>query len=305
MNSSETTIGILAETTWGNLPSPAVFTPVRFTGETLKIGREYVESEEIEPSGNVTDSIMVGGDASGGFDAEFSYGTFDALIESALRSTWSTNVIENAVTQKSFHIQKKQTGGGDAAVYELYKGMVVNTMAINISAKAKTTVSFTFAGKNGVTGTTLTGSFGSATDTDILDASNAFVLDEAFGLSPLPKLMSMTINIDNGLTGRPVAGSVDLLRISQSRCRVTGSASFYFQNKAMMDMFLAGTGGELAVTLGKVTGEKYSISMPSVKITDADHFSPNNEDDVMLNITWQASKDTTLGATIEITRAVA
>jgi len=73
----------------------------------------------------------------------------------------------------------------------------------------------------------------------------------------------------------------------------------------MMDLFLAGTGSELAVTLGKVTGKKYSISMPSVKITDADHFSPNNEDDVMLNITWQASKDTTLGATIKITRAVA
>lgn len=305
MNSSETTIGILAETTWGELPSPAVFTPVRFTGETFKINRENVVSEEIRPDRNLAASIQVGGDASGGLDAELSYGTFDALIESALFSTWSTNVIENAVTQKSFHIQKKQTGGGDAAVYELYKGMVVNTMAINISAKAKTTVSFTFAGKNGIIGTALTGSFGSASDTEILDASNAFVLDEAFGLSPLPKLMSMTINIDNGLTGRPVAGSVDLLRISAGQCNVSGSASFYFQNKAMMDLFLAGTGGELAVTLGKVTGEKYSISMPSVKITDADHFSPNNEDDVMLNITWQAEYDATLGATIEITRAVA
>lgn len=305
MNSSETTIGILAETTWGNLPSPAVFTPLRFTGETFKINRENVVSEEIRADRNIAGSIQVGGDASGGFDAELSYGTFDALIESALFSTWGTNVIENAVTQKSFHIQKKQTGGGDAAVYELYKGMVVNTMAINISAKAKTTVSFTFAGKNGTIGTALTSSFGSASDTDILDASNAFVLDEAFGVSPLPKLMSMTINIDNGLTGRPVAGSVDLLRISAGQCNVSGSASFYFQNKAMMDLFLAGTGGELAVTLGKVTAEKYTISMPSVKITDADHFSPNNEDDVMLNITWQAEYDATLGATIEITRAVA
>jgi hypothetical protein len=42
-----------------------------------------------------------------------------------------------------------------------------------------------------------------------------------------------------------------------------------------------------------------------VKITDADHFSPNNDDDVMLNITWSAHYDSTLGGTIKIERNVA
>ena len=309
MNSSQTELSYIAETTWGVTPtSPApVFQAIRFTGESLKIMNESVVSDEIRPDRNVPDTILVGGGASGGIDGELTYGTFDDFLESVLYNTWSTSpadILINGVTQKSFTLQKKQEGNGLAAVYELYTGMVVDTMTINIAAKEKTTVGFTFVGKGGSIGTVELGTITDAGDEEVLDASNAFVLVDAW-TSPLPKLMSMTINISNGLNGRPVAGTPDLARISAGRCTVTGSASFYFETKAMMDLFLAGTAGSLAVTLGKVTGEKYTITLPNVKITDADHFSPNNDDDVMLNITWSAHYDDTLGGTIKIERAIA
>jgi hypothetical protein len=307
MNSSQTELSYVAETTWGELPSPAAFQAIRMTGESLKITNESVVSDEIRPDRNVPDTILVGGDASGGIDGELSYGAFDDLIASALYSTWTgspANSIVNGVTQKSFHIQKKQTGNGLAAVYELYKGMVVDTMTINIAAKEKTTCAFTFVGKGGTIGTSKTGTVADAGTNDILDGANAFVLSKAW-TSPLPKLMSMTINVNNGLAGRSVAGSRDLVRVSAGRCTVTGSASFYFETKDLMDLFLAGTAGKLAVTLGKVTGEKYTITLPNVKITDADHFSPNNDDDVMLNITWSAHYDDGISGTIKIERNVA
>lgn len=309
MNSSQTELSYVAESTWGVTPtSPApTFQAIRMTGESLKITNESVVSDEIRPDRNVPDTILVGGDASGGIDGELSYGTFDDFLESALYSTWSTSpadILINGVTQKSFTIQKKQEGNGLAAVYELYKGMVVDTVTINIAAKEKTTVGFTFVGKGGAIGTSELGTITDAGSEEILDGANAFTLVDAW-TSPLPKLMSMTINISNGLAGRSVAGSRDLVRVSAGRCTVTGSASFYFETKAMMDLFLAGTAGELAVTLGKVTGEKYTITLPNVKITDADHFSPNNDDDVMLNITWSAHYDDTLGGTIKIEREIA
>ena len=309
MNSSQTELSYVAEAAWGVTPtSPApAFQAIRMTGESLKITNESVVSDEIRPDRNVPDTILVGGDASGGIDGELSYGTFDDFIASVLYSTWTgspANSIVNGVTQKSFTLQKKQEGNGLSPVYELYKGMVVDTMTINIAAKEKTTVGFTFVGKGGVIGTALTGTVTDAGDEEILDGANAFTLSKAW-TSPLPKLMSMTINISNGLSGRSVAGSRDLVRVSASRCTVTGSASFYFETKAMMDLFLAGTAGELAVTLGKVTGEKYTITLPNVKITDADHFSPNNDDDVMLNVTWSAHYDDGIDGTIKIDRAVA
>lgn len=309
MNSSQTELSYIAEDNWGVTPtSPEpVFQAIRMTGESLKIMNESVVSDEIRPDRNVPDTILVGGGASGGIDGELTHGTFDAFLESALYSTWAgspANSIVNGVTQKSFTLQKKQEGNGLAAVYELYKGMVVDTMTINIAAKEKTTVGFTFVGKGGSIGTSKLGTITDAGDEEVLDASNAFVLVDAW-TSPLPKLMSMTINISNSLNGRPVAGSPDLVRVSAGRCTVTGSASFYFETKTLMDLFLAGTAGELAVTLGKVTGEKYTITMPNVKITDADHFSPNNDDDVMLNITWSAHYDDGIDGTIKIERNVA
>jgi hypothetical protein len=309
MNSSQTELSYVAEDTWGVTPtSPApVFQAIRMTGESLKITNESVVSDEIRPDRNVPDTILVGGDASGGIDGELSYGTFDDFIESVLFSTWSgspANSIVNGTTQKSFTLQKKQEGNGLAAVYELYKGMVVDTMTINIAAKEKTTVGFTFVGKGGSISAAKTGTVTDAGTTEILDGANAFTLSKAW-TTPLPKLMNMTINISNGLSGRSVAGSRDLVRVSASRCTITGSASFYFETKAMMDLFLAGTAGEIAVTLGKVTGEKYTITLPNVKITDADHFSPNNDDDVMLNVTWSAHYHDSIDGTIKIDRAVA
>ena len=308
MNSSQTELSYVAEDTWGvtpTSPTPA-FQAIRFTGESLKITNESVVSDEIRPDRNVPDTILVGGDASGGIDGELSYGTFDDFIESALFSTWTgspANSIVNGVTQKSFTLQKKQTGNGLSAVYELYKGMVVDTMTINIAAKEKTTVAFTFVGKGGSISATKTGSVTDAGTTEIFDGANAFILSKAW-TSPLPKLMNMTINISNGLNGRPVAGSRDLVRVSAGRCTVTGSASFYFETKTLMESFLNGTTGKIAVTLGKITGEKYTITLPNVKITDADHFSPNNDDDVMLNVTWSAHYDDTIEGTIKIDRAV-
>lgn len=309
MNSSQTELSYVDEATWGVTPtSPApTFQAIRMTGESLKITNESVVSDEIRPDRNVPDTILVGGDASGGIDGELSYGTFDDFIASVLYSTWTgspANSIVNGVTQKSFTLQKKQAGNGLAAVYELYKGMVVDTMTINIAAKDKTTVAFTFVGKGGVIGTAETGTVTDAGTTEIFDGANAFTLVDAW-TSPLPKLMSMTINVNNGLAGRSVAGSRDLVRVSAGRCTVTGSASFYFETKAMMDLFLAGTAGDLAVTLGKTTGQKYTITLPNVKITDADHFSPNNDDDVMLNITWSAHYDDGIDGTIKIERNVA
>lgn len=307
MNSSQTELSYVAETTWGELPSPAAFQAIRMTGESLKILNESVTSDEIRPDRNVPDSVDVGGGASGGIDGELSYSTFDDFFESALFGTWSTspaNILINGVTKKSFHIQKKQEGNGLAAVYELYKGMVADTMTINIAAKEKTTVAFTFVGKGGSISAAKTGTVTDAGDEEVLDASNAFTLDDAW-TSPLPSLMSMTINVNNGLAPRPEAGTKELKRVSASRCVVTGSASFYFETKALMDLFLAGTAGSLAVTLGKVTGEKYTITLPNVKITDADHFSPNNDDDVMLNITWSAHYDDGIDGTIKIERNVA
>lgn len=304
MEASKTEIGILKETVWGVLPSPASFQAIPFTGESLKINKENVVSDIIRPDRNVADLVQVGGDASGGIDGEMLYEAFDQLIESALFGTWTNDEVVNGVTQNSFHIQKKQTGNNDTTTYELYKGMVVDTWDLNIEAKSKITTAFTFMGKGGAVSSAATGTTADPVDGEVFDASNAFTLGELL-ISPSPNLMSLSMNVANNLAGRPAAGSSDLLRVSAGRCIVTGSMSLYFQSKALMDLFIAGTSGGLTFTIGKTTGEKYTIEIPKIKLSDADHFSPGNDEDVMFNCNWQAIYDDTLDGVIKVTREVA
>lgn len=308
MNSSETELGYIEEVVWGVTPaSPAPeFQLLNIVGESLSVNRENVNSDEINPTRNVTENIQVGGDAGGSIDGEMSYGNFDDLIASALFSDWNsgTGAIVNGVTEKSFTIQRKQTRGTGTPVYSLFKGMVVNTMSLNINAKNKVTTSFTFVGKGGNVGNVVTGSNKDATTTPIFDASNAFKLTECFSLNPLPDVMTLTLNIDNELTGKPVAGSKELLHVTAGRCNVSGSASFYFKDKGMMELFLAGTGGKLEFSIGhtKTGSGKYVFNIPSTKITSANHYSPSNGEDVMLNINWQGENNSTLKGTIKITK---
>lgn len=307
MNSSETEIGLAKEAVWGEAPSPLVFKAIRVSGESLKIERNNVTSNEIRPDGNVSDLVQVGGGASGGISGELSADTFDEIIESVLRSEWdntspSTNKIVNGVKETSFTIQKKQSED-TTSLYELLYGMVCNSFSLSFTAEEIVTMSADFIGKGGEEKSTASGSTTDATTTPVLDASSSFVIESMF-TSPIPELMSMNININRNLAAKPVAGSKEKIGVRAGRCVVTGDASVYFKSQAIMQSFLDGTAGEIAVVIGNTNGKKYRITLPNVKIQDSDHFSPGNDEDVMLNFTWQALYDDTIEGTIEMERYV-
>lgn len=304
MDSSQTVVGYITETQWGVTPTSPEFQTLRFTGESMKIDRENVQSDEIRPDRNVSDMIQVGGSASGGINGEFSYGTYDDILESAMFGVWTENVLKNGVTPKSFSIQKKQAGGTSTTTYEKYMGMMVNTFSLNLSTKEKATVAIEFTGKDGAISNTQFGTFEDANTNEILDASNAFTLDSCL-VEPAPHIASLSVEINNNLNGEGACGQAALRGITAGQCVVTGSISAYFEDKSMMDLFLAGTASGLGFTIGKVTGEKYTFAFPKVKITDLTHNSTGNNQSVMAEISWQALYDSEEDCALKITRAVA
>lgn len=306
-NSSEVLIGVLKETAWGVLPSPAPFQLLRMTGESLRIDRENVVSQEMRPDGNVADLIQVGGGASGGINFELSYGTFDDLIEGMMRSAWGggspANVIKNAQVEKSFQIKKK-IEAGTTDVYYLHSGMEVDTMTLNVQAKQIVTGSFGFIGKGGTVGTTDSGTDVAAGTEPVLNASSHFTLAEC-GVSPAPELLSVTLNIANGLAARPKIGSVDNIGVRRGQFRVTGSFTAYFANKALADMYLAGTSGGIEFTVGADTGKKYKFEIPKFKLVSEPVNASGNDQDVVYQCEFQGIYDSGIAATLQITRGVA
>jgi len=302
MDSSQTQISIYEESTWGVLPeSPAPsFEAVRITGESLKLSYNTVESEEIRADRNTSGTKQVGGQADGGITGELTYGTYDKLMESALYSDFAAGELINGTSEKSFTIQKKQTDGTNT-VYQLLNGMIVNTMNMTLTAQDKINIDFDFVGKGGSYESTETGTVSAATTSDMMEASSGFTLESLLA-SPAPDLMDFSLTVDNGLTGRPKAGSKDLVRVGAGQCNVTGSASMYFKNSTIAEMFVNDTKGEIQFVVGEATANRYRIYLPNVTITDSDHFSTGNGEEVMLNITWKADYDATIDGTIKITQ---
>lgn len=305
-NASEVEIGVVAEASWGVTPSPAAFVPTRFTGESLEISRNNAVSNEIRADRNVADLIQVGGGAAGGVNFELSYSTFDDLLESLMFSTWSgspANELVNGVTMKSFQLQKKIVATPD--VYMLFKGMVVDTMELNVAAEQIVTGSFGFVGKNGTVSEAATGTTGSATTKEVMNASSHLSLS-ALAISPLPTVLSIRLRVSNGLRAQKQVGSVDAAGIGNGRFTVSGSFEAYFENKSIADMFLAGNSGGLTFTVGGTTAEKYTFNIPTIKLSGNPKIAAGgNDQDIIYSCDFQGLYNTGIDGTMKITRAVA
>lgn len=305
-NAAEMQLGILAESSWGVLPSPATFTPIRVTGESIDVRRENVVSQEIRADRNVPDLIQVGGGAGGGINLELSYDTFDALLQAALFSTWTgspATTMVNGVTPKSFHIQKKFEGGGTDQ-YFLYTGMMVDTFDLNIRAKQIVTGSVNFIGKGGTLSQAATGTTGSVNTKAVMDAGTGLALTRV-AISPAPTLLGCTIRISNKLREQPQCAAIVAAGVGAGRCEVSGSFEAYFTSKTIADMYLAGTAGSLNLTIGTVTAEKYTINIPNLKISNAKINAGGNDQDVVISCDWQGLYNTGIAGTIQILKAVA
>lgn len=80
----------VAESTWGVTPASPALKAVRFTSESLNYNADFITSEEIRSDRMTPDTIQVSSSAGGDINGEWSYGSYDDFIASALYGTWAT-----------------------------------------------------------------------------------------------------------------------------------------------------------------------------------------------------------------------
>lgn len=310
-----TQLAYIKETAWGTTPTTPVFTKLRLTGESFAYNPETVVSSELNPNRDVSDVILTSAGASGGFNFELSYGTFDDILASLLYADWSTNVLVNGTKQnpltfeKRFYRGKDSDGSTDLFDFLRFTGMVANTMNLSISANEIITGSFDFMGKGAtsddeiITGAT----YNEAGTAPVLSASHdvgTLTLTGAGDTGYSPKIMSVSLDVNNNLQGAGVVGSVDYANIGAGSFNVSGSLELYYENLDMYAAFLAGTELKLSLTLGKTSGSKYTIEIPRLKLSSCNVVAEGQNSYVMCSSEFQGLKDSTLGATMKITRAV-
>jgi hypothetical protein len=298
------------ETVFGEAPpSNAATTRVRFTGESLHHRENKVLSEEIRPDRQRSDDVLAGFDTEGTVDAECTYGNFDSWFEAALGGTWTTNVLRNGTVNRSLNLEK---GFTDIGKYIDYRGQVINTMDLNITARNIVKLSFGFMGSKGLAAATSIAGTTAPTEPNgnapMSAGPDIFLLDSGGANIELGDVQTreVRLNVNNNTRLRDLATQYETDDVGRGVQEITGTLNAYFKDIVLYQGFLANSLFSLMFGFQDPDDatKSYRITLPRCRVTDAQPSLPGNDSDVMMPVTFRAFADAAVGYTINWERAV-
>ncbi len=156
----------------------------------------------------------------------------------------------------------------DIAQSEVYTGMKLNSMAVQLPATGLTTVDFGFAGKD-LTQTGTSQYFTSPTaqnSNGIFAAVNGVMLVNGL---PVALVTSADFSVERATENANAVGSNSVAEIFTGRIRVTGNMSVYFQDATFRSYFNDETPVSVVLTLttdNAAASEFVTFTLPKVKL---------------------------------------
>jgi len=305
---SQRRVALIAEVTAGTTPSTPTFLIARTVSAEANISRPKQPSNERRADRRL--SQVYGGLAgsSANMTIEWSDDTvLDSILESALNSTWNTDVLKDGITPKSFTIEITDETGGTDSFYRV-RGQQVNTLSLNIVPGQAVTSQIGFIGMDGVQATSIiSGATYTAAGTELVFCGTDFSLTDLFGTSNA-QIASINLNITNNLRPRHSLNSSIKpypFGIGLGSFRVTGEVTCFRQDNTIAALDLADTQADLQFTIGVTTLKKYSFDMLTAAVTGHRVTDGGNNGDIMDVIQFEALYDSGDTSQLKITRNVA
>ena len=190
-------------------------------------------------------------------------GPIAAVTVAAIGKT--TFVPSSGHTDQSYTVEEFYA---DIAQSEVYTGMKLNSMAVQLPATGLTTIDFGFAGKDLTqsgtsqyfTAPTAQGSNG------IFAAVNGVMLVDG---APVALVTSADFSVERATENATTVGSNSVAEIFTGRIRVTGNMSVYFQDAAFRTYFDAETPVSVVLTLTTDSSDNsdfVAFTLPKVKL---------------------------------------
>ena len=304
---SQSRLAYVPEVTIGTTPATPTFQVLRFVNEGIRVAKQTVITDEIRADGNVTDIIDVGRAVEGPIAGELSYGTYDFFFESLMRGAWSTNVLKNGIAHKTMTIEKTfEQGATDSFIR--YRACRVNTMDLTLEARQIARASFGIMGIGSPSPTTaiISGATYTAPNTKpVLNAATNIGALTIAGVTAPPKLRSLAMSVRSNIYQNDIVGQYEPDSHGLGRFEVSGTMVALFENLDLYNAILDHSDVGLELTVGAATGEKYTIEIPALKLMNGSPVIGGNSQAVIMEVPFQGKYDAGIGATMQITRAVA
>jgi hypothetical protein len=222
-------------------------------------------------------------------------------------SVYIGDFLTNASTKRSNTIERQYLDHSPVT-YEYLRGQTLDKFSVTADASKIATYTKTYIGADGVVQTTR---FAGATD---IAAANNYVLNTASNVGRIgfagslvtgPNyLMGVKFDFTNNLRRQMAVGSLGAVGIGNGEFVVTGALNAYFGDKTMLDKIINNTLTSFDMRLGRADGNNESLvfDFPSIKLSGGSPSVSGRNADVMLNASFQAIRDVTLGYTASVSR---
>jgi len=219
--------------------------------------------------------------------------------------------LTNGVTQKSYTVERSFQDQA-TPLYEYLRGMVPGTFSLTASAKALVTCSFGFTGSTQEYSTTrVTG----LTDTDATVSGAFDVFNASSNVGKIVEggnivaganfVTEATIEIENNLRERNAVGSLGATSIGSGEFMVTGTLNTFFDDQTLAEKVVNNTASSFSISLNDNAGNTLVFDLPKVKFSEGSPEVGSKNEDVMLNLSFQAIISPDMGKTMRITRFTA
>ena len=290
------------EASSGVTPTNPTLSVFRTTKSGLDINITALQSEEIRDDAEIADFRLGTRHVEGTVTGELSYGTFDDLIAAALRGDWTTGTVKGGITRQSFTFVDYNADIEDLP-YTVYRGCEVNTMTINVSAAAMTTIEFGIIGRTMEQMIALPAGWtiSNRTTTSPMDGFSGALMSNGEVINVITE---MQVQLENGIEPRFVVGSKYTIKPGAKRRDTTGTMTAYFEDNALRLAYLNELEQRIVLQISDGNaGNTYEITLPRVKFTEAPR-PVDGEGDIMQNLSYQALLDSTEKTSIKIERKV-
>lgn len=293
---SETRIAFVAETTVGTTPATPSMIVLPFVKFDVNLERTTLEDNSVYADRQP--HFVLGGlsKVNGTISGNLSHTNFSPLIQTAMFSTFASNVIKVGTTLNTLTLERWHP---DITKGFVATGCFADKLALKFTAAGLATLDATISG---IAVTTETAPL-QVTPTAAV-AEQPFTLVSATlmeGGSAIGILTSLDITIDNKSSAIDVMGQQTPAGYTPGMVNITGTANAYVLDLALYTKFQNSTSTSIDIVLTDGTNT-LEINLPAVIYTAA-KMSVQGQGAIMQALSFTAVKDPSSGSSIVITRS--
>lgn len=227
----------------------------------------------------------------------------DAGTGKTIRLFWGDYLRDG--TTKKFYTFEKGYLAQTSPSYLVYRDMHVGQMSLSLSAGAIITGSFNYLGTTHSASTSPINGTGPApaTSLEVINAvSNVARLTEnGLNVGDPNFIREFTLTLNNNLREQTGIGTLGLVGIGVGQANITGMIKTYFGDLTLYNKYVAGTATSLTVRMEK-TSQAIIVTLPKIEFTDGGAPAQGINQDVMVDLPFQALLDTVTNCQMQMDR---